>query len=136
MLETIHCLMKKQYKSSIMKKQKLITCILAASMIFVSCKKTTESVVDCLSEDIRQSVHVTVNANNPKEVTTEVKYWGTKTIGSIKWEYRDGVVETTTSLTGMHTYSSAGNYTIKAKITITEGKSSCASDHTKTVTIQ
>ena len=118
-----------------MKKQILMGGLLAIFLISGSCKKAEKSVVDCLSESIKTTVHVTVSTSNAKQVTTEVKYWGHHTITSVKWEYGDGVTATTTGLTSSHTYTAAGSYTVKARVTFTEGKSSCEVDPTKAVNI-
>lgn len=103
---------------------------------FSGCKKTTEKIVDCFGESLLTSVHVHVITTNAKEINTEVRYAGSKTISSVKWEFGDGAVQTTTGLTSNHTYAVAGNYTVKAKVTFTKGKSSCEVDPTKSVTIQ
>lgn len=118
-----------------MKKQILMGGLLAGLLISGSCKKTTESVVDCFSESVKVSLHVNVNSGNAKQIATEVKYWGHRTISSVKWEYGDGTIVTTTGLTSNHIYTAAGNYTVKARVTITEGKSSCETDPTKSVSI-
>lgn len=118
-----------------MKKQILIVGILVAFLISGSCKKVEKSMVDCLGESIKTTVHVTVTASNTKQVATEVKYWGHHTITSVKWEYGDGVTATTTGLSSSHTYTTAGNYTVKARVTFTEGKSSCEVDPTKAINI-
>lgn len=123
-------------KTTMMKTGKLMMGVLMIGMLFVGCKKSSERIVDCFGESLKLSVHVTVNPNNAKQVSTEVKYWGEKKISGIKWEYGDGATETTTGLTGNHLYASAGTYTVKARVTFTEGKSSCEVDPTKAVTIQ
>lgn len=118
------------------KRIKLLGVVLLAMATFAGCKKAEEGIVDCLSESIKTGVHVTVSAGNAKQVSTEVTYWGHKTITSVKWEFGDGTTATTTGLSSSHTYTTAGNYTVKARVTFTEGKSSCEVDPTKAVTIQ
>jgi hypothetical protein len=119
-----------------MNKEKLIGCLLVVLMSFSACKKTSEKVIDCFGDSLLISVHVTVNATNMKQVATEVRYSGSKKVSGVKWEYGDGGTESTTSLTGSHTYASAGTYVVKARVTFTEGKSSCEVDPTKSVVIQ
>ncbi|WP_316815254.1 PKD domain-containing protein [Pedobacter nyackensis] len=119
-----------------MKIEKLIGCLLIVVTSFAACKKTSERVIDCFGESLLVSVHVKIDAANGKQVTTEVKYLGSKTISGVKWEYGDGSTESTTGLTGDHTYVSAGSYTVKARVSFTDGKSSCEVDPTKNVNIQ
>lgn len=119
-----------------MKKMKLIGCVLIAFIIFAGCKKSSKAVVDCFGESLKVSVHVTISSTNSKQITTEVKYWGSKKVSGVKWEYGDGSTESTTGLTGSHTYAAGGAYTIKARVTFTEGKSSCEVDPTKNINIQ
>ena len=82
------------------------------------------------------SVHLKVNDANGKQVAAELKYLGSKTISGIKWEYGDGSTESTTGLVGNHTYASAGTYTVKARVSFRDGKSTCEVDPTKNVSIQ
>ncbi len=119
-----------------MKIEKLIGCLLIVAMSFVACKKTSERVIDCFGESFLVSVHVKVNEANGKQVATEVKYLGSKTISGVKWEYGDGSTESTTDLVGNHTYASAGTYTVKARVSFRDGKSTCEVDPTKSVSIQ
>lgn len=115
--------------------KKWVWCLVLLAF-FAGCKKTTEQVIDCFAESLLVGVHVNVSAANAKQVVTELRYAGDQPIASITWEYGDGSTETTTNLTGNHTYAVAGMYTIKAKVTFRKGKSSCQVDPTKTVTIQ
>lgn len=119
-----------------MKKVKLLGGLLAMVMLLTNCKKVTEKVIDCFGEAIETSLHVTVNATNSKQVTTEVKYWGNKTITKVKWEFGDGITVVTTGLTSHHTYTVAGTYTVKARVTLAKGTSSCEVDPTRAVHIQ
>ncbi|RZL33255.1 MAG: PKD domain-containing protein, partial [Pedobacter sp.] len=95
-----------------MKKKQLLASALVIMMAFAGCKKAAESMIDCFSESVLVSVHVSVNATNAKQINTEVRYSGSKKVTGVKWEYGDGGTESTTALTGSHTYNSAGNYTI------------------------
>lgn len=110
---------------------------MAAMLILLcGCKKTTEKVLDCFGESLLVSVHVTASSANPKLVATELRYSGSRNISSIKWEYGDGATQTTSGLSAAHTYAAAGNYTIKARVSFSQGKSSCEVDPTKNITVQ
>ncbi|RYG02369.1 MAG: PKD domain-containing protein, partial [Chitinophagaceae bacterium] len=99
-----------------MKKRKItyLLCLVVLTVMSFStagCKKTTEKALDCFGESLLTSVHVHIITTNAKQINTEVRYAGSKTISNVKWEFGDGAVQTTTGLTSNHTYAVAGNYT-------------------------
>lgn len=119
-----------------MKKRTFIPYLLLFILLLGSCKKAAESAVDCFGESLLTSVHVMVSSTNAKQVTTEVRYGGTKTISGIKWEFGDGSTASTTERTSTHVYATPGSYTVTARVTFSNGTSSCEVDPTRTVNIQ
>lgn len=112
----------------------LFRSLLVSICIFnVSCKKTLESIVNCTGEGLLMSVHHTVDGSSPKLVHFEGRYSGSHNLDSVTWDFGDG--QTGTGKTVDHTYAASGTYTVKAKIKITNGKSTCESDPTRSVVI-
>jgi len=102
---------------------------------FLQCKKTTESIVDCLGESFLVSVHATTDASNSKKILLEAKYIGSHTLSNVTWEYGDGMSETLNTTTTTHTYVTSGVYTVKAKVKLNSNNNSCTIEPTKTITI-
>jgi PKD repeat protein len=100
-----------------------------------ACKKTTESVVDCIVESLFVSVKYTADAANSKTINFEVNYSGTNTLQSVEWVYGDGNTAKVNSSTSTHTYSNTGPYSVKAKVSIGNGNSSCTSEQEKNITV-
>lgn len=117
-----------------MKMQKLILGVMVAFLMLSSCKKE-EKILDCYGEAVKASVLVTVNTTNPKQVTTEVKYSGDKKVTNVQWEFGDGITVTTTGLTSTHTYTAAGSYTVRARVTLNKETVSCDIVPTRAVNI-
>ena len=117
-----------------MKKILLLRFLLVSVCIFNnSCKKALESIINCTGEALLMSVHHTVDGSSPKLVHFEGRYSGTHSLDSVTWDFGDG--KTGTGKTVDHTYDASGTYTVKAKIKIANGKSTCESDPTKSVVI-
>ena len=117
-----------------MKMQKLILGVMVAFLMLSSCKKE-DKILDCFGEAVQASLQVTVNATNPKQVTTEVKYLGDKKVTNVEWEFGDGITLSTSGLTTTHTYIAAGNYTVRARVTLNKGTVSCDIVPTRVVNI-
>jgi hypothetical protein len=118
-----------------MKKTATILCFVALLILNVSCgKDDIEKGIDCIGESIFEKVTHTADGANPKKINFAVEYSGSKTLKSVKWTFGDG----TPAVEGVsvsHTYSAAGTYSVKADITVQEGKGTCTSSPVKSVTV-
>lgn len=126
---------KNHLKFNIMKNKFAILFIAVLSILSVSCgKDDIEKGIDCIGESLFEKVTHTPDAADSKKINFSVEYTGTKTLKSVKWTFGDG----TPSVEGVsvsHTYSAAGTYSVKADITIQDGKGSCTSSPVKSVTV-
>ena len=123
------------YSNDIMRKASLLLSIASILLVQGACKKTTENVVDCIAESLLVSVKYKADAANSKMINFEVNYSGTNTVQSVEWVYGDGNTAKVNGTTSSHTYSNAGPYTVKAKVSIGNGSSSCTSDQEKNITV-
>lgn len=118
-----------------MKKIATILCFTAFLVLSFSCgKDDIEKGIDCIAESIYEKVIHTADATDPKKINFSVEYTGDKTLKSVKWTFGDG----TPSVDGIsvsHTYSAAGTYSVKADITVQDGKQTCTSSPVKSVTV-
>ncbi len=114
----------------------------ALSLFFLSqtgCKKAIEDAIDCTTESFFLSVTGNVDANNPKLfhftfVNNDSS--GDYTLDNeIKWDFGDGVTQTSQGLTIDHTYASTGSFTAKANYTLRKGSSSCSGYKEKTINV-
>lgn len=109
--------------------------LVGALMLSISCRKTTEEVIDCALELMFSGVSYTADVNDPKLIAFELEYAGTFAV-TIAWEYGDGTSETRTGLVTTHRYDSAGRYEAKANITLAADKHvSCSVSKKKTVDV-
>lgn len=128
-------------KNNIMKSKSPILMIAALFVLSISCSKSDiENGIDCVGESLFEKVKNTTDPTNPKKVDFAVEYSGTNTLKSVKWNFGDGTPAETVTATGTtaiisHTYSAAGNYTVRADITVQNGGESCTSSPTRTITI-
>lgn len=122
-------------KNDAMKKTATVLCFAVLVVLNFSCgKDDIEKGIDCIAESVFEKVTHTADATNPKKINFAVEYTGTKTLKSVKWNFGDG----TPAVEGVsvsHTYSAAGTYSVKADITIQNGKGTCTSSPVKSVTV-
>lgn len=109
----------------------LVICVLLS----LSCKKSAESVIDCLGESLLGGVHITTDDTNEKLIHLEARYHGSHTVSSVSWDYGDGTMTKGSEKTSDHTYLARGVYTVTAKITIVNNGTTCEVSPKKTVTI-
>ena len=100
-----------------------------------ACKKTTESVVDCIAESFFVSVKYKPDSSNSKKINFEVNYSGANTVQSVEWIYGDGNTAKVNGTTSSHTYTNTGPYTVKAKVLITNGSATCTPEPEKSITV-
>ena len=101
-----------------------------------SCSKDDISKgIDCVAESFFVKLKHTTDATNTKKVDFVIDYTGTYTLSSVKWTFGDGTTETITGNTVSHVYSGAGTFTVKADVTIKNGKETCTSSPTKSITV-
>jgi hypothetical protein len=91
------------------------------SLIFLSqtgCKKIIDDAISCTTESFFLYIEGDVDASNLK--LFHFTFVNSDTSGDyildnqIKWDFGDGVTETSQGLTIDHTYASTGSYTAKA----------------------
>ena len=118
-----------------MKKVATILCFAAILVLNFSCgKDDIEKGIDCVAESIYEKVIHTADAANPKKINFSVEYTGNKTLKSVKWNFGDGT-PTVEGQSVSHTYTTAGTYSVKADITVQEGKQVCTSSPVKSITV-
>jgi hypothetical protein len=100
-----------------------------------ACQKSTESVVDCIAESFFVSVKYKPDTSSSKKINFEVNYSGANTVQSVEWIYGDGNTEKVNGTTATHTYTNAGPYTVKAKVLITKGSTTCTPEPEKSITV-
>ena len=101
-----------------------------------SCSKDDISKgIDCFAESFFIKVKHTTDATNPKKVDFVIEYTGKYTLSSVKWTFGDGSTQTVNGNTVSHIYSGAGTFTVKAGVTIKNGKETCTSSPTKSITV-
>jgi PKD repeat protein len=124
-----------------MKSKSPILMIAALFFLSISCSKSDiEKGVDCVGESLFEKVKNTTDPTNPKKVDFAVEYSGTNTLQSVKWNFGDGTPAETVTATGTtvsisHIYSAAGNYAVRADITVQKGGASCTSSPTRSMTV-
>ena len=109
----------------------LVLC--AVCILHHACKDTVESIVNCSAESLLMSVHHTVDTTIPKLIHFEARYSGSHSFDSVIWEFGDG--STATGKAVDHTYAASGTYSVKAKIKINNGKSTCEGDPVRSVVV-
>jgi hypothetical protein len=115
-----------------------ITILFAIVTLFLnfSCSKDEISKgIDCVAESFFVKLKNETDATNPKKVDFVINYTGTYTLSSVKWTFGDGSTETVAGNTVSHIYSGAGTFEIRADVNITNGKETCTSSHTRSITV-
>jgi len=114
----------------------------ALSLFFLSqsgCKKAVEDAIDCTTESFFLYITGNVDANNLKLfhftfVNNDSS--GDYTLDNeIKWDFGDGVTQTSQGMTIDHTYANTGSYTAKASYTLRKGSSSCSGYKEKAINV-
>ncbi len=102
----------------------LLFCIVC--LLSTSCDDgIDDSTLDCIKEEAFVAITHTFNPDDRKTVNLFIDYTGDKTITSIMWDFGDGINETDTGLTTIHTYTDTGLYVVKADVNIIKGVSAC-----------
>ena len=115
----------------------LLAILLFGMSLSFSCKKETEELIECITEELLFGFDATISGQDPKTVTFEISYDGDHTLdNSIKWDFGDGEVKTLNGKTAQHTYSASGSYDVKAEVTIRNGDAYCTYEFKKTVDIE
>lgn len=109
--------------------------LLCVALIFNSCKKAAEDAVDCFGQSLFVSFNHNQNDTNSRKVDFTIKYAGKLPIASIRLEYGDGQSQTISGSTASHTYNAAGNYEVKAWVTLQNGDGTCEVNPVKQLNI-
>ena len=118
---------------TIMKKLGIL--VLCALMLSISCKKTTEEIIDCVLELTFTFISYTVSIDDPKQIAFSVNYDEEFTT-TVEWLFGDGTSEIKTGVTTTHRYDTAGRYEVKANITLSgDHHVSCSVSKSKTVEV-
>ncbi len=114
----------------------------ALSLFFLSqsgCKKAVEDAIDCTTESFFLYIKGDVDANDSK--LFHFTFVNNDSSGDyildneIKWDFGDGVTQTSQGLTIDHTYANTGSYTAKANYTLRKGSSSCSGYKEKAINV-
>ncbi|MDA6068129.1 PKD domain-containing protein [Flavobacterium sp. AC] len=119
-----------------MKTRFKIVCIVAVLLLGYSCSKSDlDKGIDCFGESFFMKFKNKTDPENAKKVDFVVEYTGNYEFKSVKWTFGDGTTETTTNTTISHIYTAAGTYTVRADITIQDGKAACTASPTRSIII-
>ena len=111
--------------------------MLFALSLTYSCKKDTEDVIECLTEEFLFSFHANVSDDDSKTYNFEITYSGDHAVdNTIKWDFGDGNVESLTGKTAQHTYSTSGSYKVQPTVTIRNGDAYCSPTFEKTINVE
>lgn len=121
-----------------MKKLVLILAVVCIGFggVYSSCSSDAERIVDCLTEQINLKLSHSLDSQNQKKSLYTVRYTGSLSLNNtIQWDFGDGQKATLSGTTAEHIFTAAGKYTVKAKVTLNKGNSSCTTTLETTVTI-
>lgn len=118
----------------------LILVLAVVCIVFVgfysSCSSDSERIVDCITEQINLKLSHSLDTQNQKKSFYTVRYTGSLLLNNtIQWDFGDGQKATLSGTTAEHIFTSAGKYTVKAKVTLNKGSSSCTTTLETTITI-
>lgn len=102
--------------------KKITLLIFAVISVLTSCDKAEEGIVDCAGQSLFIDINHTVSAG--RQVNFVVHYSGTSHTldNTVKWDFGDGTpLQTVSGNSVSHTFSSAGHYTVKAKVSLNDG---------------
>jgi hypothetical protein len=111
-------------------------------LVSFSCgKDDIEKGVDCVAESLYVKIHNKTDETNIKKLDYSIEYTGTYTLKSVTWTFGDGTPSQTVAVPSgttssiSHIYTTAGTYTVKADVTVQNGKSNCTSSPTRSITV-
>ena len=120
-------------KSQTMKK--ILFLLVGVMMLSLSCSKSMDESIDCIIELMFTSFSHSAQPDTPLEVTYNLDYTGKFNV-NIVWEFGDGTTEAGSGTSVTHIYPDAGNYLVKANITLSgDGYSSCSTSKEKHVDV-
>ena len=118
-----------------MRKKFTILSIAVLAFLSFSCGDDLERAFDCAGENLLLTIKHPADAANPKKINYELDYTVEYAVKSVKWTFGDGQTQTVNGTTVSHTHTAAGNFSVKADVTLKKGSSSCTSTHSKSVTV-
>ena len=102
-----------------------------------SCKKDSETVVDCLADIAYIHLNHSIDPNNANKAILEVTYSGEYALdNTIHWDFGDGKTQSLEGAKVEHTYSASGKYTVKADVITRDGDAYCGHELHETVDIK
>ena len=115
--------------------KKIFMLVAGIMILSISCSKSEKEAIDCAIELSFATIGHNANVDNPKEVTFTLQYVGSFT-ATITWEFGDGTSKTVVGTSATHVYSDAGNYEVKANVTLShDDYSSCSTSKSKHVEV-
>lgn len=101
----------------------------------ISCAKVEESIVDCAGQSLFIDLHHTVSPGRQVNFTVDYSGTGHTLDNTVKWDFDDGTPLQTVSGTSVnHTFTAAGHYTVKAKVSLNHG--SCSYEPHEPITLE
>ena len=103
----------------------------------ITCKKTTESIVDCTIQSLTAVMHADLDSETPNLM--HFKFYITLTDDftldhNINWDFGNGVKLVSDTAVD-YTYPQSGTYEASATYTLKKGSGSCTSSTTKHIVI-
>lgn len=114
----------------------LLFCIIC--LLSTSCNDNgiDDDTIDCVKEEILVKIDRAFDPDDSKTVNFTINYTGNKTITSVMWDFGDGISETDSNISTMHTYADTGLYNVKADVNITQGISACTLKPARSIKIK
>lgn len=103
----------------------------------ITCKKATESIVDCSIQSLTAGMHANLDSENSKLM--HFKFYISLSDGytldnNIKWDFGNGVNQVADTIVD-YVYPESGSYEAVATYTLRKGSGSCSSSTTKSIVI-
>jgi len=112
----------------------LLILVLVSGIVLNSCQKLAKNAIDCLR--VSELTSVAAKPDGARKMKFGVDCYASGSIQSVTWEFGDATTATTNTTLTTHTYTSAGNYTVTAKVTIiTADGTTCVPQPTTSFTI-
>lgn len=116
-------------------KRFLVFLSLTAIILTASCKKATESLINCIGESLLVTIQAAPDATDPKKIQFSIRYTGSLTMSTITWDFADGTPVAEGAASTSHTYAAAGSFLVSATVKLQKGSSTCVPKPQKNITV-
>jgi hypothetical protein len=113
----------------------LLCLVFISSIVLNSCQKMAQDAIDCLR--VSELISVQSAADGNKKMKLWVTSYSSGSMQSVTWDFGDGTTATANpQSTIIHTYPSAGNYTVRATVTVDlHNGNTCGPNPEKSITV-